>query len=130
MRDLLLRILQLICRGLGLKREYFGHDQFTKDQLLAVNHYPQCPDPSVTLGLPKHCDPNLITIIQQGDVYGLQVFNDGQWLGVKPLPNAFVVNIAYQLQVYLNPLVFQSISIVFLSSSKFHTQSGSFIQES
>ncbi|KAA8550761.1 hypothetical protein F0562_002445 [Nyssa sinensis] len=100
-RELSLRILQLICEGLGLQPGYFG-DELTKDQLLSVNHYPQCPEPSLTLGLPKHSDPNLITILYQGDVYGLQVFNDGQWIGVEPLPNAFVINIGYQLQIISN----------------------------
>ncbi|XP_059660366.1 protein DOWNY MILDEW RESISTANCE 6-like isoform X2 [Cornus florida] len=96
-RELSLRILQLICEGLGLEQGYF-RDELAKCQLLSVNHYPPCPDPSLTLGLHKHCDPNLITILHQGDVCGLQVIKDGQWIGIEPLPNAFVVNIGYQLQ--------------------------------
>ncbi|XP_059663747.1 hyoscyamine 6-dioxygenase-like [Cornus florida] len=100
-RELSLRILRLICEGLGLQPGYFG-DELTKFQLLTVNHYPPCPDPSLTLGLPKHCDPNLITILLQGDVYGLQVFKDVQWIGIEPLPNAFVVNIGHQLQIISN----------------------------
>ncbi|XP_059664407.1 hyoscyamine 6-dioxygenase-like [Cornus florida] len=100
-RELSLRILQLICEGLGLQPGYFG-DKLTNYQTLTVNHYPPCPDPSLTLGLPKHCDPNLITILLQGDVCGLQVFKDGQWIGIEPFPNAFVVNIGYQLQIISN----------------------------
>ncbi|KAE8660701.1 putative 2-oxoglutarate and Fe(II)-dependent oxygenase superfamily protein [Hibiscus syriacus] len=57
---------------------------------------------SLTLGLPKHCDPNLITILLQGSADGLQVFKDGQWLGVGLLPNALVVNIGHQLQIVSN----------------------------
>ncbi|KAG9133115.1 hypothetical protein Leryth_026307 [Lithospermum erythrorhizon] len=71
-------------------------------QLLAVNHYPRCPNPSLTLGLFKHCDPNLITILLQGDISGLHVFKEEQWLGVEPLPNAFVINIGCQLQAISN----------------------------
>ncbi|KAI5680104.1 hypothetical protein M9H77_01331 [Catharanthus roseus] len=56
----------------------------------------------LTLGLPKHCDPNLITAVQQGDIPGLQVFKDAKWIGVEPLPNAFVVDIGYQLQIITN----------------------------
>ncbi|XP_059660367.1 hyoscyamine 6-dioxygenase-like [Cornus florida] len=100
-RELSQRILQMICEGLGLQPGYF-RDELTKSQKLSVNHYPPRPDPSLTLGLHKHCDPNLITILHQGDVYGLQVFKDGQWIGIEPLPNAFVVNIGYQLQVISN----------------------------
>ncbi|KAJ9696902.1 hypothetical protein PVL29_008901 [Vitis rotundifolia] len=96
-----LKILDLICEGLGLEQGYLG-DELSNGQMLSVNHYPRCPDPSLTLGLPKHCDPNLITVVLQGDVGGLQVYKDGQWVGVEPLPHAFVVNIGYQLQIISN----------------------------
>ncbi|KAK2989503.1 hypothetical protein RJ640_019602 [Escallonia rubra] len=100
-RDLSMRILELICEGLGLQPGYFG-DELSEQQLLSVNHYPPCPEPSLALGLPKHSDPNLITILLQGDVYGLQVFKDGQWIGVEPITNAIVVNIGHQLQIISN----------------------------
>ncbi|KAJ0882329.1 putative oxoglutarate/iron-dependent dioxygenase, non-heme dioxygenase domain-containing protein [Helianthus annuus] len=100
-RKLSLRVLELIREGLGLESDYFG-EELTGGQLLSINHYPPCPDPSLTLGLPKHADPNLITVLLQGSVSGLQVFNDGQWLGVEPLPHAFVVNIGHQLQIISN----------------------------
>ncbi|KAE8675115.1 RING/U-box superfamily protein [Hibiscus syriacus] len=33
-----------------------------------INHYPPCPEPSLTLGLSKHRDPTIITILLQGQV--------------------------------------------------------------
>ena len=100
-RKLSLYLLDLICEGLGLEPGYFRNetDQLTEVQFLAVNYYPPCPDPSLTLGLPKHGDFNLITILLQ-EMDGLQVLKDGQWLAVEPLPNAFVVNIGHALQVH------------------------------
>ncbi|KAK7277536.1 hypothetical protein RJT34_22551 [Clitoria ternatea] len=95
------RILSLICEGLGLKSGYFDND-LTGSMLLAINHYPACPEPSLTLGITKHADPNLITILMQDDVCGLQVFKDGQWIAVEPIPHAFVVNIGYQLEIISN----------------------------
>lgn len=91
-------ILELIAEGLGLESDYF-RNQLSESLLLSINHYPPCPDPSLTLGLPKHNDPNLITILLQGNVSGLQVFKNGEWIGVEPHPNAFVINIGYTLQV-------------------------------
>ncbi|KAI7741569.1 hypothetical protein M8C21_011803 [Ambrosia artemisiifolia] len=94
-------MLELIREGMGLEPGYFG-EELTGDQFLTINHYPRCPDPSLTLGVPKHADPNLITLLLQGIINGLQVFKDGQWFGVEPLPHAFVVNIGHQLQIISN----------------------------
>ncbi|KAL4558682.1 hypothetical protein LXL04_036883 [Taraxacum kok-saghyz] len=100
-RKLSLRILELIREGLGLEDGYFG-EELTGDQILSVNHYPSCPDPSLTLGLPKHADFNVITVLLQGSVCGLQVYRNGEWLGVEPIPHAFVVNIGHQLEIISN----------------------------
>ncbi|MGD7340706.1 2-oxoglutarate and iron-dependent oxygenase domain-containing protein, partial [Ralstonia pseudosolanacearum] len=51
-RSLGLKLLELICQGLGLRSDYFA-GELTKTQLLTTNHYPPCPNPSLTLGLPK-----------------------------------------------------------------------------
>lgn len=112
MRKLSLRILELICEGLGLEHGYFGED-LTGAQLLSINHYPKCPDPSFTLGLQKHADPSLITVLSQGSVNGLQVFKDGQWLGVEPVPHAFVVNIGHQLKVAISITFYSCILLVY-----------------
>jgi hypothetical protein len=101
-RKLSLWRLDIICEGLGLESGYFG-EELSQVQLMATNHYPPCPDPSLTLGLPKL---NLITLLLQGEVHGLQVFKDGQWLAVEPLPNAFVVNIGHMLRVHPYFLIF------------------------
>lgn len=81
-------ILGLLAEGLGLEAGFFDTEL---GQRMLVNHYPACPDPSLTLGVGGHCDPNLITIIQQ-EVYGLQILKDDKWIGVQPIQNAFVVN--------------------------------------
>ncbi|KGN44748.1 hyoscyamine 6-dioxygenase [Cucumis sativus] len=100
MRKLVLEILELMSEGLGLGKGYFG-GEMSENPLLLVNHYPPCPNPSLTLGLSQHCDPSLITILFQ-DVNGLQVLKDGQWIGVQPIDNAFVVNIGFVLQIITN----------------------------
>ncbi|XVE72951.1 hypothetical protein DITRI_Ditri11bG0078700 [Diplodiscus trichospermus] len=98
------RILELLCEGLGIDSGYF-EDKLSEDLQLSVNYYPPCPNPSLTLGIPTHYDPNILTVLHQGDVCGLQILKDGEWIGVEPLPNAFVINIGYQLQVISNKKV-------------------------
>ncbi|XWS76272.1 hypothetical protein CRYUN_Cryun01aG0161100 [Craigia yunnanensis] len=84
------RILELICEGLGLSTGYFSSDLIELPEIM-INHYPPFPEPSLTLGLSKHRDPSIITILLQGRIHGLQVFKDDQWIGVEPLPHAFVI---------------------------------------
>ncbi|XP_062102416.1 hyoscyamine 6-dioxygenase-like [Humulus lupulus] len=95
-------LLDLISEGLGLEPNYFSHEtEGFKVHVLSVNHYPACPDPSLTLGLPKHADVDILTILLQ-QMNGLQILKDGQWLAVEPLPNAFVVNIGHTLEIISN----------------------------
>ncbi|KAK4281261.1 hypothetical protein QN277_012780 [Acacia crassicarpa] len=96
------RILALICEGLGLKCGYFEDEQLSGRMFLSVNNYPPCPEPSLTLGLSKHADSNLITILLQDGVYGLEVLKEDKWIGVEPNPHAFVVNMGCFLQVISN----------------------------
>ncbi|KAF5482384.1 hypothetical protein F2P56_002958 [Juglans regia] len=96
------QILELLCQGLGLSTSYFSGPGLVENPVLLVNHYPPCPDPSLTLGILKHRDPSLITILLQEEINGLQVFKDGEWIGVEPLPHAFVVNGGYVLQMITN----------------------------
>ncbi|KAM7253703.1 hypothetical protein ACFE04_031385 [Oxalis oulophora] len=92
-------IMKLMSEGLKLKKEYFDGGRISESPIILNNQYPPCPEPSLTFGISKHRDPTLITILLQGDVHGLQVLKDGQWIAIDPIPHAFVVNIGYVLQV-------------------------------
>lgn len=95
----MLRILDLIGEGLGLKPGYFD-GELSKTQLLSINHHVPCPDPSLTIGMPEHRDPNLLSMLQQCSVPGLQVFFQGQWMNIEPMENAFFVIPGMLLKVY------------------------------
>ncbi|XP_058208432.1 hyoscyamine 6-dioxygenase-like [Rhododendron vialii] len=125
-RSLGLQILELNCEGLGLESGYFG-ERLSEGQLIVVNYYPPCPDPTLVLGLPKHGDPHLITLLNQGDVPGLQVWKDEQWVTVEPNPNAFVVNINHMLQIISNGKLKSAYHRVLTSSNIDRTTVASFI---
>lgn len=91
---------EAISESLGLEKEWIKQVLGEQGQHMAINYYPQCPQPDLTYGLPPHTDPNALTILLQHlQVTGLQVLNGGKWLAVNPHPNAFVINIGDQLQV-------------------------------
>ncbi|KAA8526064.1 hypothetical protein F0562_007836 [Nyssa sinensis] len=101
-RGLVLRLLEAISESLGLEREYISKQLGKHGQHMAMNYYPPCPQPELTYGLPGHTDPNLITILLQDDVPGLQVLRNGKWIAVNPIPNTFIINIGDQMQVLSN----------------------------
>ncbi|XP_057436158.1 protein DOWNY MILDEW RESISTANCE 6-like [Lotus japonicus] len=102
LRELGSQILEMLCEGLGLDPRYCCAG-LSENPLLLSNHYPPCPEPSLTLGLSKHRDPTLVTILlQDTDVNALQVFKDGEWISIEPIPYAFVVNIGLLLQIISN----------------------------
>ncbi|CAN1143623.1 Protein DMR6-LIKE OXYGENASE 1 [Linum perenne] len=113
-RELSLWVLEMLSEGLGLELGYFG-EGLAQVQMMSVNNYPPCPNPRLTLGVPKHSDASLLTVLLQGKVNGLQVLlKDGKWVGVQPLPNALVVNIGNVLQVTIS--IFEVVGILRFST--------------
>eukprot|EP01018_Ginkgo_biloba_P012181 Gb_17241 [translate_table: standard] len=101
-RALVLLLLAVISESLGLEPDFLDKALGKHAQHMAINYYPPCPNPELTYGLPGHSDPNLLTLLLQDRVSGLQVFKNGRWVAVEPVPNAFVVNVGDQLQVLSN----------------------------
>ena len=99
------RLFSLISRGLSLDKEYFKRRIGERPSLnCQANYYPPCPKPELTMGLPYHNDLGSIAgLLQLEGVTGLQVIKDGKWLFVDPVPNAFIVNLADQIQVAIYP---------------------------
>jgi len=102
--DKLVRLIsELISEGLGLETSFLN-DYFAgkSQQVLQVNYYPPCPQPDVTIGLRKHSDNNLITLLLQDAIVGLQVKKDEEWITVKPVEGWFVVNVGDQIEILSN----------------------------
>lgn len=99
--DALLRAFAL---ALDLEEQYFLG--LYKKPLTQVNllHYP--PHPSVTpgqqFGLRPHSDTTAFTILLQGEVGGLQVQRQGEWIEAPPLKGAFVINIGDMMARWTN----------------------------
>jgi isopenicillin N synthase-like dioxygenase len=100
-RELGVRVFRLILSSLGVECSEAQSGRFSPKEpaLIRLNHYPPCPDPSLTTGLIPHHDANLITVLHQGDVGGLQVMREGRWYAVRPHPEAFAINAGNMLQV-------------------------------
>ncbi|KAF5747626.1 leucoanthocyanidin dioxygenase-like [Tripterygium wilfordii] len=116
------RLMKILSLNLGLGEDQlqnaFGGENI--GATMRANFYPKCPQPDLTLGLSSHSDPGGITLLLPDEnVAGLQVRRaDGSWVTVKPVPNAFIVNIGDQIQVLSNA-IFKSVEHrVIVNSSK------------
>ncbi|KAF2285856.1 hypothetical protein GH714_008447 [Hevea brasiliensis] len=103
-KNLAVAILEQMAKVLKIRDEEM-REIFTEGirQTLRMNYYPPCPQPEKVIGLTPHSDGTGLTILLQiNDVEGLQIMKDGEWIPVKPLPNAFVVNIGDIMEIITN----------------------------
>ena len=101
LKKLAIQIIDLMANALKVDtkemREVFG-DEGTLS--MRMNYYPPCPQPELVMGLNPHSDGGTLTILLQvNEMEGLQIKKDGMWIPVKPLPNAFVINIGDMMEV-------------------------------
>ncbi|KAI3881660.1 hypothetical protein MKX03_026857 [Papaver bracteatum] len=72
-------------------------------QQIRMNYYPPCPQPELVFGLTSHSDFDGLTILLQlGEVEGLQIKKEERWISIKPLPDAFIVNVGDILEIMTN----------------------------
>eukprot|EP00252_Welwitschia_mirabilis_P025417 TRINITY_DN7917_c0_g1_i1.p1 TRINITY_DN7917_c0_g1~~TRINITY_DN7917_c0_g1_i1.p1 ORF type:complete len:355 (+),score=-9.09 TRINITY_DN7917_c0_g1_i1:102-1166(+) len=102
-RALVLRLLRVLSQGVGLSPDFLENALGEHAQHMAINYYAPCPNPELTYGLPKHTDPNALTVLLTDSVPGLQALTeDGEWVAVEPLSHSFVVIIGNQIEVLSN----------------------------
>nr|AMQ23623.1 flavanone-3-hydroxylase 3 [Silene littorea] len=95
MMDLSHQLLGVLSEAMGLETEALSKACVVMDQRVMINYYPKCPQPDLTLGLPRHTDPGTITLLYQDLVGGLQATRDDgkTWITVPPIAGALVVNL-------------------------------------
>ncbi|CAK9170781.1 unnamed protein product [Ilex paraguariensis] len=70
--------------------------------MLRAYRYPRCPEAlDQACGLDVHTDSSVLSILNQ-DEGGLQIYKDGDWIDVKPIPNTLVINLGDMMQAISN----------------------------
>lgn len=95
-------LLNLLSQGLGVKADKLKEMSCSGGRVMVGHYYPYCPEPNKTVGLAYHTDPGVLTVLLQDQVGGLQVKHDGQWVDVKPIHGALVINVGDLLQIISN----------------------------
>ncbi|KAL0928953.1 hypothetical protein M5K25_000890 [Dendrobium thyrsiflorum] len=100
-------LTHVLSLNLGLDKSFIWK-AFGKEEIgsgMRVNYYPKCPQPGLTLGLSAHSDPGGLTVLMPDyRVKGLQVRKNDEWITVKPVADAFIVNVGDQIQVLSNAI--------------------------
>lgn len=95
-------LLGLFSQGLGLKADELKEMSCSGGRIMVGHYYPYCPEPNKTVGIASHTDPGVLTVLLQDEVGGLQVKHEGQWVDVKPIHGAIVINVGDLLQIISN----------------------------
>lgn len=115
--------MELIAGSLGLPPKRFQDYFKEQTSFVRLNHYPPCPSPELALGVGRHKDPGVLTVLAQDDVGGLEVKRkrDGEWIQVKPVPDSYVVNVGDITQVHrlslTKPPIFEIVIDVLFAKS-------------
>ncbi|BFG24576.1 hypothetical protein CerSpe_108500 [Prunus speciosa] len=89
----------MILESLGLEKYLEEHLNST-DYLLRVMKYKAPQTNETKIGIPPHTDKNIVTILHQNQVDGLEVqTKDGKWINVKPSSDSFIALIGESLHV-------------------------------
>ncbi|MCL7024172.1 hypothetical protein MKW94_015361 [Papaver nudicaule] len=103
LNKLALTLIELMCKALQMENGVISELFEDGRQAMRINYYPPCPQPENVVGISPHSDAGGLTILLQlNEVDGLQIRKDEIWVPIKPIPNAFVVNIGDILEIMSN----------------------------
>lgn len=95
-------LFEFLSEGLGLQTGHLNEIGCSEGLVLLGHYYPPCPQPELTVGLPRHSDNDFLTVLLQDQIGGLQVLHQDHWVDVPPTPGALVLNIGDLLQLLSN----------------------------
>ncbi|WCJ20680.1 2-oxoglutarate (2OG) and Fe(II)-dependent oxygenase superfamily protein [Euphorbia peplus] len=98
------RLVRVMGRNLQVDSEKLGA-MFEDDGIQGVrmNYYPPCPQAEKVIGLTPHSDAvGLTLLLQVNDVQGLQVKKNGEWIPIKPIRGALIINVGDVIEIMSN----------------------------
>ncbi|KAG5416152.1 hypothetical protein IGI04_003719 [Brassica rapa subsp. trilocularis] len=93
------RIVEVLMEDVGVILEEERMNSLVGTKMVNMNYYPTCPSPELTIGVGRHSDMGMLTVLLQDSIGGLYVKPDnGDWAEIPPLNGALVINVGDTLQ--------------------------------
>ncbi|GMP64746.1 hypothetical protein CsSME_00025878 [Camellia sinensis var. sinensis] len=110
--QLVRRLLAALIGHLGVRVDESRVEALIGLRMVNMNFYPPCPNPELTVGVGRHSDLGILTVLLQYGIGGLYVKveddtnsrrNRGEeWMEIPPIPGALVINVGDTLQILSN----------------------------
>ncbi|KAL7601508.1 probable 2-oxoglutarate-dependent dioxygenase AOP1.2 [Lactuca sativa] len=111
-------VRMMVLESLGLENYVKEHMDST-NYLLRVMKYKGPETNESKLGLNSHTDKNIVTILHQNQIDGLEVqAKSGDWIKIQPSPNSFIVMIGDSLYAWTNGRLHSPYHRVMMSGDK------------
>ncbi|KAL7600964.1 probable 2-oxoglutarate-dependent dioxygenase AOP1 [Lactuca sativa] len=108
----------MVLESLHMEKYIEEHMELTSN-LIRVMKYRAPEKDESNMGLLSHADKNMLTILHQNEVEGLQVQKkDGEWIKVKLSSNSFVVMVGETFRVWTNGRLHAATHRVVMSGDK------------
>ncbi|MBA0628111.1 hypothetical protein Godav_022882 [Gossypium davidsonii] len=119
-------VRRMILESFDLEK-YMDEHMGSTNYLLRVMKYKGPKTTETKLGLHSHTDKNIVTILYQNEVDGLEVLSkEGEWINVKPSKHSFTVMIGESLYAWLNGRVHAPYHRVMMTGDKSRYSAGLF----
>ncbi|KNA08616.1 hypothetical protein SOVF_161020 [Spinacia oleracea] len=102
MKKVALTFLELISEAMGVESNYLKDMDCCQEFLHLTHYYPPCPQPELAIGINQHADNDIVTLLLQDEIGGLQVLHDNQWHDIPHIPGAVIINTGDLLQLISN----------------------------
>lgn len=96
---------EILAENLDVSSTYFQENCLPETNYLRMNRYPPCPFYSEVFGILPHTDSCFVNVLIQDQIGGLQLRVNGEWISVKPHPEALLINLGDLFQVCSYELV-------------------------
>ncbi|CAN7107177.1 unnamed protein product [Brassica rapa subsp. narinosa] len=97
------RVVEVLMEDVGVRLEEERMNRLMGTKMVNMNYYPTCPSPELTIGVGRHSDMGMLTVLLQDGIGGLYVkLDNGDWAEIPPLDGALVINVGDTLQILSN----------------------------